>query len=85
MSKNLNLLNETSDSRFANIANDQSNANYDVRNYEIIYNTNVVKSNLSDYNNPYILVRKDITVAVAQAEWITQVALKIFHHLLSVS
>ena len=68
MSKNLNLLNETSDSRFANIANDQSNANYDVRNYEIIYNTNVVKSNLSDYNNPYILVRKDITVAVAQAE-----------------
>ena len=48
MSKNLNLLNETSDSRFANIANDQSNANYDVRNYEIIYNTNVVKSNLSD-------------------------------------
>ena len=68
MSKNLNLLNETSDSRFANIANDQSNANYDVRNYEIIYNTNVVKSNLSDQNNPYILVRKDITVAVAQAE-----------------
>ena len=68
MSKNLNLLNETSDSRFANIANDQSNANYDVRNYEIIYNTNVVKSNLSEYNNPYILVRKDITVAVAQAE-----------------
>ena len=48
MSKNLNLLNETSDSRFANIANDQSNANYDVRHYEIIYNTNVVKSNLSD-------------------------------------
>ena len=68
MSKNLNLLNETSDSRFANIANDQSNANYDVRNYEIIYNANVVKSNLSDQNNPYILVRKDITVAVAQAE-----------------
>ena len=33
-----------------NIANDQSNVNYDVRN-EIIYNTGVLKSNLSDYND----------------------------------
>ena len=44
-----NLLNEGSDSTFAtrkwNIANDQSNANYDVGN-EIIYNAKVLKSNL---------------------------------------
>ena len=33
-----------------NIANDQSNVNYDVRN-KIIYNTGVLKSNLSDYND----------------------------------
>ena len=44
-----NLLNEGSDSTFAtrkwNIANDQSNANYDVGN-EIIYNAKVLKSYL---------------------------------------
>ena len=37
-----------------NIDNDQSNANYDVEN-EIIYKTEVLKSNLCDYNNVYIL------------------------------
>ena len=44
--KILNLLNETSGSKFMarkwNIANDQWNANYSVRN-EIIYNTEVLK------------------------------------------
>ena len=47
-----------------NIANDQSNANYDVGN-QIIYNTDVLKSDLCDYNNAYILVRGDITVTAA--------------------
>ena len=42
-----------------NIANDQSNANFDVGN-EIIYNTEVLKSNLCEYNDAYILVRGDI-------------------------
>ena len=42
--KMLNLLNKTRNSKFVtrkwNIANDQSNANYDVGN-EIIYNTSI--------------------------------------------
>ena len=52
--KILNLLNEESNSKFVtrkwNIVNDQSNANYDVGNY-IIYNTEVLKSNLRDFND----------------------------------
>ena len=32
-----------------NIINDESNANYDVRN-EIIYNTEILKSNVCGYN-----------------------------------
>ena len=44
-----NLLNEAIDSKFVtrkwNIFNDQSNANYEVGK-EIIYNTEVLKSNL---------------------------------------
>ena len=51
---------------------DQSNANYDVGK-EIIYNTEVLKSNLCDYNDAYILVKGDITVAAAPA---TQVPFK---------
>ena len=51
--KILNLLNKTSDYKFArrkwNIANDQSNANCDVGN-GIIYNTEALKSNLCDCN-----------------------------------
>ena len=47
-------MNEPNDSKFVarkwNIVNDQSNANYDV-GYEIIYNTEVLKSNLCDYND----------------------------------
>ena len=63
--KMLNLLNEASDSKFVtkkwNIVNDQSNTNYDIRN-EIIYNTEVLKSNLCDYNDAFILVRCDISI-----------------------
>ena len=54
------------------IVNDNSKANYSVRN-EIIYNTAVLKSNLCDYNDAYILVRGDITIIGHQ---VTQVAYK---------
>ena len=61
----LTLLNEGSDSkcltRKCSIANDQSNGNGS-RN-EIIYNTEVLKSNLYDYNDAYILVRGKVTIA----------------------
>ena len=46
--------------------NDPSNANYDVGN-EIIYKTEVLKSNLCDYNDAYILAKCDITVIAAPA------------------
>ena len=66
--KILNLLNEVNDSKFVtrnwNIFTDQSNAKYDVGN-ETIYNTEVLKSNLCDHNDAYILVRGDITVTSA--------------------
>ena len=52
---------------------DQSNANYDVVN-EIIYNTEVLKSTLCNFNDVYILVRGNITVTAAPA---TQVSFKI--------
>ena len=58
-------MNESNDSKFVpgkwSIVHDQSNANYDA-GQEIIYNTEVLKSNLCDYNDAYILVRGDITV-----------------------
>ena len=58
--KILNLWNETSNSRFMkrkwNMTNDQSNTNYDVGK-KFVYNTHVLKSNLGNYNNAYILVR----------------------------
>ena len=64
------LLNEDSASKFVtrkwNIVNDESNTNYDVGN-EIIYNTEVSKSNLCDNNDAYILVRGDITVTATPA------------------
>ena len=44
--------------RNQNIANGQSNANYDAGN-EIIYNKEVLKSNLCNYSNAYILVWGD--------------------------
>ena len=68
--KILNLLNEANDSKFAtrkwNIVNDNSIRNYDTTN-EITYNTEVLKSNLCDYNDAYILVRGDITVTSSPA------------------
>ena len=74
--KILNLLNEANDSKFVtrkwNIVNDNSKTNYDVGS-EIIYNTEVLKSNLYDYNNVYILVRGNITIIGHQ---VTQVAFK---------
>ena len=76
MKKILNLLNEASNSKFVtrkwNIVYDQSNANYDIGN-EIVSNTEVLKSNLCDYNDACILVRDDIII-VAPSE--TQVAFK---------
>ena len=55
--KILNLLNEENNSKFVtvkwNIANNNSKANYKEGN-EITYNTEVLKSNLWDYNDAYI-------------------------------
>ena len=69
-SKVLNLLNNATQSKFVtrktNIVNDKSNANNDLGN-EIIYNTEVLKSNLCHYNDAYIFVRADITVAAVPA------------------
>ena len=63
--KILNLLNEENDSKIVtrkwNIANDNSEASYGVGN-EIIYNTEVLKSNLCEYSNAYILVTGNIAV-----------------------
>ena len=63
--KILNLLKEADNSSFVtrkwNIFNDQSNENYSVRN-EIIYSTEVLKSNFCDYNDAYISVRSDIFI-----------------------
>ena len=55
-----------------NIVNDNSKTNYDVGN-KIIYDTEVSKSNLCDYNDPYNLVRGHITVTAAPE---SQVAFK---------
>ena len=74
--KILDLLIEPNYSKFVtrkcNIVSDQSNANYDVGN-KIMYNTWVLKPNLCDYNDAYILVKGDITVTTAPA---TQVSFK---------
>ena len=63
--KVLNSLNESSDSKFLirnwNLVNDQLNANCNV-GYEIICSTEVLKSNLSNFNNSSILVRGNITI-----------------------
>ena len=64
--KILHLLNQANDSKFVtrkwNIVNDQSYGKFGEKN-EIIYNTDVWKSNLCDYNDAYIIVRDDITIA----------------------
>ena len=63
--KILNLLTEANNSKFViiilNTVNDNSKANDNAAN-EIIYNTEVLKSNLCDYNDTYILVTGDLTV-----------------------
>ena len=68
--KILNLLNDANSSKFVtrkwNIVNDNSNSNYAAAN-EINYNTEILKSNLCDYNDSYILVIRDITIVVAPA------------------
>ena len=73
--KIINLLNEANDSKFvtrkSNIANANSRTN-DVAN-EITYNTEVLKSNLCDYNDANILVSGNITIIGHQ---VTQVAFK---------
>ena len=53
--------------------NDQSNVNYDVGN-ETIYKIEILKSNLYDYNDDYILVRCDIIIIGHNIA--TEVALK---------
>ena len=69
-------MNEVNNSKFVprkwNIINDQLNSNYNVGN-EIIYNTEILKSNLCDYNDAYILLSGNITVVAAP---IRQVAFK---------
>ena len=61
-------MNEENNPKFVarkwNTVKDQSNTNYGVGN-EMRYNTEVLKSNLCDYNDAYILVRGDITVTAA--------------------
>ena len=68
--KILNLSNKANDSKFVtrkwNTVNDNSKSIYGVGN-EFIYNTEVLKSNLCDYNDVYILVRGDITIRAALA------------------
>ena len=63
--KILNSLNKSSDSKFLtrnwNFVNDQYNTNCSEGN-EIIFSTDVLKSNLCDYNDACILVRGDITI-----------------------
>ena len=63
--KILNLLTEANNSKFVtikwNTINDNSKANDNAAN-EIIYNTEVLKSNLCDYNDTYILVTVYLTV-----------------------
>ena len=48
-----------------NTGNDKSNESYDVWN-KIIYNTEVLESNLCHYNDAYILVKGVITVTATQ-------------------
>ena len=70
------LLNEPSDSKFLtrkwNTGKDQSNGNYDAGN-EIICKTELLKSNLCDYNDGYIIVTDGIILLSGPT---TQVTLK---------
>ena len=71
------------------IINDENNTNYGLNedtgenNPDTInYDTRVLKPNLCDYSEAYILVDGTIRAAVANAN--TRLALKIVHHLLNV-
>ena len=55
-----------------NIVNDNSKRNYDAES-EIIYNTEVLNSNLCDYNDTDVLARGNITIIGHQG---TQGAIK---------
>ena len=57
-----------------NIVNDQSNTNYIVGNEITYYSAEVLKSNLFDYNNAYILAIGDVTTM--GDDLATQVAFK---------
>ena len=74
--KIVNVLNDANESKFVitkwNIINHNSNANYNAAD-EITYNTEVLKANLCDYKDAYVLVLGDITVIGASQ---TQVAFK---------
>ena len=68
----LNLLNEANDSKFVtrkwNIANSNSNSNYNVGAKTVYYTeAEVLKSNLCDNNNAFILVRDNVTIKIHQA------------------
>ena len=69
-------MNEANDSKFVtrkwNIVNNNSKSNYDLTD-EITYNREILKSNLRDDKDAYILVRGDITVVAAPEK---QVALR---------
>ena len=64
-------MNKANNSKFAtrkwNIANEKSKSNFDSTN-KITYNTEILKSNLCDDNDAYILVKGDITIAAAPAK-----------------
>ena len=64
-------MNKGNNSKFAtrkwNIANEKSKSNFDSTN-KITYNTEILKSNLCDDNDAYILVKGDITIAAAPAK-----------------
>ena len=65
------LLNEASASRFAtrkwNNGSDQLNANYAVGN-ETIYSAEVLKVNLCNLSNAYILVKVDLAILACNAK-----------------
>ena len=74
--KILNLSNDANDSKFVtrkwNIVSDNSNSSSGATN-NVTYNTEILKSNICDYNDAYILVTGDAIVVTAPA---IQVAFK---------
>ena len=93
--KIINLLNkDDTDSKYfptekLYIINDENNTNYGVNkdtcadeSDTIKYDTRVLKPNLCDYAEAYILVYGTVRADVANAN--TRLALKIVHHLLNV-